>query len=150
MHHKLCTKYVGAFLRQTALRGMMAALTWPAALAKASEVIDNAWSLTKSKADQAGRVLGDLLASRVHGAGPVTLVAFAWGARVVFRCLCRLAELAREDPSLRTIVEDCYLYGCAVRASPDEWEQVRVIFHAPCYKLRVSNVCLGSLKREKI
>ena len=68
----------------------------------------------QSLAVKAGKVLGTLLAERVLGARPVTLVGYSLGSLVIFEALRHLAAL----PPAQTLglVHDVFLFGSPVPA----------------------------------
>jgi pimeloyl-ACP methyl ester carboxylesterase len=55
-------------------------------------VIDNPFSVAKSRSEKAGAVLADALINRCQGERPVTLIGYSLGARVIFTCLKTLAD----------------------------------------------------------
>jgi hypothetical protein len=74
-------------LKFTILRGLLAAVTWPASLVSLSSIVDNPWGVCLRRSAQVGRHLAHVLLSKQHGGRPVTLVGYSLGARVVFYCL---------------------------------------------------------------
>jgi hypothetical protein len=124
---ELASQVTAALLKRTALSTVMAALVWPAALLKMSEIIDNSWSVAKGRADKAGEILAQILASRAQGSRPVRLIGYSMGARLLFRCLEALAVRAQTDARVLDIVEDCYLLGTPVRSSVAKWSAVRSV-----------------------
>ena len=85
--------------------------------------LDNPWMTAKSLACKAGRVLGTLLAKRVLGNRPVTLVGYSLGSLVVFEALQYLASL----PPGETIglVQDIYIFGAPVSVQTSSWTSAR-------------------------
>ncbi|CAG5128179.1 unnamed protein product, partial [Candidula unifasciata] len=104
-------------LKFTVLRGLLAAVTWPAALISAGAVIDNPWSVAVQRSQAAGQMLADVLLAREQGNRPVTLIGFSLGARVIFSCL---EELSKRKGS-EGIVEDAVLLGTPAPADPKVW-----------------------------
>ena len=84
---------------------------------------DNPWMNAKSLAVKTGKVLGTLLAERVLGSRPVTLVGYSLGSLVIFEALQYLATL----PPSQTlgIVHDVYLFGSPITADPAHWTAIR-------------------------
>lgn len=77
----------------------------------------------KSLAVKAGQVLGTLLAERVLGSRPITLVGYSLGSLVIFEALQYLASL----PAAQTLglVQDVYLFGSPITADPSQWAAIR-------------------------
>ncbi|XP_054722892.1 transmembrane and coiled-coil domain-containing protein 4-like [Uloborus diversus] len=107
-------------LKYTILSGLIAAITWPAALIAAAGVIDNPWSVCVRRSAEVGRHLADVLIQRQQGKRPVTLIGFSLGARVVYYCL---QEMAKRKGSAG-IVEDAVLLGAPVSAAPRHWREL--------------------------
>ncbi|PAA54383.1 hypothetical protein BOX15_Mlig003167g1 [Macrostomum lignano] len=105
-------------LKLTVLSGLLAAITWPAAVLSASNVIDNPWSVCGNRAVEGGKVLADVLLSREYGQRPVTLIGFSMGAKLIFSCL---QELASRKKGVEGIIEDVYLLGAPVSGSAKDW-----------------------------
>lgn len=85
------------------------------------------------RADKAGQLLAEVLATRVHGYRPVTLVGFGMGARVILHCLLHLARMGDAG---RGIIETAVCLGTPYSASPQVWEKASsvvsyryVLFH---------------------
>ncbi|BFZ23203.1 hypothetical protein BsWGS_26242 [Bradybaena similaris] len=104
-------------LKFTVLRGLLAAITWPAALISAGAVIDNPWSVAVQRSQATGRMLAEVLLAREQGNRPVTLIGFSLGARVIFSCL---EELSKRK-GCEGIVEDAILLGAPAPADPQIW-----------------------------
>ena len=124
---EVATQVTTALLQQTALSTVMTALVWPGALLKMSNIVDNSWSVAKGRADKAGEILAQVLASRTQGCRPVRLIGYSMGARLIFRCLEALAVRAQTDARVLDIVEDVYLLGTPVRSSVAKWSAVRTV-----------------------
>lgn len=74
---KLQTLAGTEILKRTALGAYYAALALPVTVWKTTSlVLDNSWSNAEDRAIKAGRLLGEVLAQRVQGERPVTLVSF--------------------------------------------------------------------------
>eukprot|EP01080_Neovahlkampfia_damariscottae_P003516 gene3516-6163_t len=112
---------VGAMIVPT-LGLLMASMTWPLLSLKVFSLINNPWSLSLDRADKAGIVLADVLASHIHGNRPVNLVGFSMGARVIFKCLMEL-----EKKNLHGIVENVFLFGAPVQCLKDNWKKARSV-----------------------
>jgi hypothetical protein len=104
-------------LKQTVLSAVLAAVTWPATLLAAADIIDNPWNVCTNRAKQCGYMLADVLLSKKQGCRPVTLVGFSLGARVIFYCL---TEMARHHES-QGVVENAILLGAPVSGNSDDW-----------------------------
>ncbi|KAH0155550.1 DUF726-domain-containing protein, partial [Aureobasidium melanogenum] len=102
-------------IKRTVFASLTAAL-WPLGLLKVSRIIDNPFSVAKSRADKAGEVLADALINRAQGERPVTLVGYSLGARVIFTCLKSLA--ARKAFGL---VENVVLLGAPTPSTAADW-----------------------------
>lgn len=100
----------------------MGALQLPLILTKLSYFIDNPWSVSMARADQAGLILADSLIDRNLGVRPVTLVGFSIGARVIFACLRELAKRGAYG-----IVQNVYLFGSPVVVDRDEYVKIRTM-----------------------
>ena len=98
----------------------LAAAMWPMALMKVARVIDNPFSVAKSRADKAGEVLADALINRAQGERPVTLVGYSLGARVIYTCLMSLAK--RKEFAL---VENAVLIGAPTPSDTSDWRVLR-------------------------
>ncbi len=98
----------------------LAAAMWPMALMKVARVIDNPFSVAKSRADKAGEVLADALINRAQGERPVTLIGYSLGARVIYTCLMSLAK--RKEFAL---VENAVLIGAPTPSDTSDWRVLR-------------------------
>ncbi|KAK6002421.1 hypothetical protein QM012_002059 [Aureobasidium pullulans] len=108
-------------IKRTVFASLTAAL-WPLGLLKVSRIIDNPFSVAKSRADKAGEVLADALINRAQGERPVTLVGYSLGARVIFTCLKSLA--ARKAFGL---VENVVLLGAPTPSTAADWRLIRAV-----------------------
>ncbi|EPT06031.1 hypothetical protein FOMPIDRAFT_125031 [Fomitopsis schrenkii] len=72
---------------------------------------------------KAGKVLGKLLAQRVLGNRPITLVGYSLGSLVIFEALQYLASL----PPAQTyhLIEDVFLFGAPVATDEAQWAAAR-------------------------
>lgn len=74
-------------------------------------------------ARKAGRVLGTLLAQRILGNRPITLVGYSLGSLVIFEALQHLASLPPSQT--QGLVQDVFLFGAPVPADAAAWASVR-------------------------
>jgi hypothetical protein len=61
-----------------------------------------------------------VLACRLHGKRPVTIIGFGIGARVVVKCLLHLASMGVRGTG---IVETAVCMGTPLPASPETWDR---------------------------
>ncbi|CAD6579532.1 MAG: hypothetical protein ASARMPREDX12_009281 [Alectoria sarmentosa] len=108
-----------AMIQRTVFAEMMSAM-WPMAIVKVARVVDNPFSLAKTRADKAGKVLADLLINRAQGERPVTLVGYSLGARVIWSCLTSLAERKAFG-----LVESAVLIGSPIPSDVGTWRVMR-------------------------
>ncbi|KAI4727174.1 DUF726-domain-containing protein [Aureobasidium sp. EXF-10728] len=108
-------------IKRTVFASLTAAL-WPLGLLKVSRIIDNPFSVAKSRADKAGEVLADAIINRAQGERPVTLIGYSLGARVIFTCLKSLA--ARKAFGL---VENVVLLGAPTPSTAADWRLIRAV-----------------------
>lgn len=106
-------------IKRTIFADLMSAL-WPLGLMKVARVLDNPFSVAKSRADKAGEVLADALINRAQGERPVTLIGYSLGARVIYTCLQTLAE--RQAFGL---VENAVLIGAPAPSDMTHWRVLR-------------------------
>ena len=92
----------------------MASLQLPIVLTKLSYLIDNPWSSSLARADQAGLILADSLIDRNLGVRPVTLVGFSLGSRLIFACLKELAARGAHG-----LIQNVYLFGSPIVYNKD-------------------------------
>lgn len=109
-------------LSRTIFATLASALTLPYALAKASRVIDNPFSVAVSRSEKAGKVLADALINKVQGERPITLIGYSLGARVIYTCLAELA-----DRKAFGLVESVCLIGSAAPSDPIAWRKIRSV-----------------------
>ncbi|EPQ58312.1 DUF726-domain-containing protein [Gloeophyllum trabeum ATCC 11539] len=108
-------QYVKAeIIKRTVLATLMSSLA-PIAWLKIGRII--------ALAVKAGNVLGTLLAQRVFGTRPVTLVGYSLGSLVIFEALKYLSTL----PPSETVhlVQDVFLFGLPAPSDPETWSAVR-------------------------
>ena len=92
----------------------MASLQLPIVLTKLSYLIDNPWSSSLARADQAGLILADSLIDRNLGIRPVTLVGFSLGSRLIFACLKELAARGAHG-----LIQNVYCFGSPIVYNKD-------------------------------
>lgn len=95
---------------------------WPIALLKVSKIVDNPFSVAKSRADKAGLVLADALINRAQGERPVTLMGYSLGSRMVYSCLMSLAERRAFG-----LVERAVLIGTPAPSDSSVWRAMRSV-----------------------
>ncbi|KAG9246466.1 hypothetical protein BJ878DRAFT_416921 [Calycina marina] len=95
---------------------------WPITLLKVSKVIDNPFSVAKSRAQKAGQVLADALINRAQGERPVTLIGYSLGARLIYSCLMSLAERRAFG-----LVESAVLIGTPAPSDAAMWRAMRSV-----------------------
>ncbi|KAJ1973402.1 hypothetical protein H4R35_004140 [Dimargaris xerosporica] len=117
------TYAAGQVLKQTVLATLMSALVWPMAIVKAGSLIDNPWGVGLNRAENAGKVLAEVLASRTQGNRPVILVGYSLGALVIYHCLLALAE--RKAYGLVDSV--VFLGGPFSGKDPEVWAKIRSV-----------------------
>ncbi|KAI1623406.1 hypothetical protein EDD37DRAFT_420628 [Exophiala viscosa] len=100
----------------------LASALWPMALMKVARVIDNPFSVAKSRAEKAGEVLADALINRAQGERPVTLIGYSLGARVIYTCLMSLARRKQFG-----IVEHAVLIGSPTPSDTSDWRILRSV-----------------------
>ncbi|KAI9064399.1 DUF726-domain-containing protein, partial [Trametes sanguinea] len=119
----------GEIIKKTFLAALFSALS-PTAWLKITKIIgkrhtlaDNPWVHTRTLAVKTGKVLGTLLAERVLGNRPITLVGYSLGSLVIFEALQHLASL----PPSQTLglVQDVYLFGSPLPTDRAQWAAVR-------------------------
>ncbi|KZF19867.1 DUF726-domain-containing protein [Xylona heveae TC161] len=108
-------------IKRTIFASLTAAL-WPLGLLKISRVVDNPFSIARTRGDKAGEVLADALINRAQGQRPVTLIGYSLGARVIYSCLQHLA--ARRAFGL---VESVVLMGAPTPSDSSDWRNVRAV-----------------------
>ena len=108
-------------LKRTIFAEMMSAM-WPLGLLKISRVVDNPFSVAKSRAEKAGEVLADALVNKAQGERPVTLIGYSLGARVIYSCLMSLARRRAFG-----LIESVVLIGAPIPSSTNEWRIMRSV-----------------------
>ncbi|KAL8916812.1 MAG: hypothetical protein Q9172_006093, partial [Xanthocarpia lactea] len=107
-------------IQKTVFAELMASVTWPMGLAKVARVVDNPFTLGKTRADKAGEVLADALIHRAQGQRSVTLVGYSLGARAIYACLMSLAKRKAFD-----LVESAILIGAPTPSDAASWRMLK-------------------------
>jgi hypothetical protein len=79
-------------LSRTFFAAIMSAVMLPLGLMKVARVVDNPFSVAKSRADKAGEILADALINKAQGERPVTLIGYSLGSRLIYSCLQSLCR----------------------------------------------------------
>lgn len=119
---KIAYQFMQMGAMMTVLGSLVTALTLPAALLSASDIIDSKWAVALDRSDKAGKLLAEVILEGLHGNRPVTLIGFSLGARVVFKCLQYLAEAEGDHAGL---VERVVLLGAPVSIKDENWMSAR-------------------------
>ncbi|GAB2219576.1 hypothetical protein Droror1_Dr00007213 [Drosera rotundifolia] len=122
---KLASQLMGMGAMMTVLGTLVAALTIPATILAAADIIDNKWAVAVDRSDKAGKLLAEVLLEGLHGNRPVTLVGFSLGARVIFKCLQHLAESEGGHVLSAGFVERVILLGAPIPIKDENWVSVR-------------------------
>ncbi|KAI4090868.1 MAG: hypothetical protein LQ344_004515 [Seirophora lacunosa] len=107
-------------IQKTVFAELMASVTWPMGLAKVARVVDNPFTLGKTRADKAGEVLADALINHAQGQRSVTLVGYSLGARAIYSCLTSLAKRKAFD-----LVESAILIGAPTPSDAASWRMLK-------------------------
>ena len=108
-------------IKRTIFAELMAAM-WPVALLKVSRVVDNPFSVAKSRADKAGEVLADAIINKAQGERPVSLIGYSLGARVIYTCLKTLARRHAFG-----LIESVVLIGAPAPSDTNDWRIIRSV-----------------------
>lgn len=108
-------------IKHTIFAELTAAL-WPIAILKIGRVVDNPFSIAKTRSDKAGELLADALINKAQGERPVTLVGYSLGARVVYSCLMSLARRKAFG-----LVESAVLVGSPCPSTTGDWRVMRSV-----------------------
>ncbi|KAL1999163.1 hypothetical protein VTN02DRAFT_4947 [Thermoascus thermophilus] len=109
-------------ISRTFFAHLMSAVMLPLGLVKIARVVDNPFSVAKSRADKAGEVLADALINKAQGERPVTLIGYSLGSRVIFSCLQSLAKRRAYG-----LVESAILMGSPIPSSTRHWRMMRTV-----------------------
>ncbi|MCJ1260690.1 hypothetical protein MMC22_000552 [Lobaria immixta] len=108
-------------IKRTIFAELMSAM-WPVALLQVSRVVDNPFSIARSRAEKAGEVLADALINKAQGERPVTLIGYSLGARVIYACLMSLARRRAFG-----LVESAVLIGAPTPSTTADWRVMRSV-----------------------
>ena len=108
-------------IKHTIFAELTAAL-WPLAVLKIGRVVDNPFSIAKTRSDKAGELLADALINKAQGERPVTLVGYSLGARVIYSCLMSLARRKAFG-----LVESAVLIGSPCPSTTADWRVMRSV-----------------------
>jgi hypothetical protein len=109
-------------IKRTILAGLWSALMLPLAMLKISKLVDNPFSVAKSRADKAGEVLADALISKAQGERPVSLVGYSLGGRVIYSCLLALAERKAFG-----LIDSVVVMGAPMPSDAADWRTLRSV-----------------------
>ncbi|KAJ6096430.1 hypothetical protein N7486_007176 [Penicillium sp. IBT 16267x] len=109
-------------LSRTFFSAIMSAVALPLGLMKIARVVDNPFSVAKSRADKAGEVLADALINKVQGERSVTLIGYSLGSRLIFSCLQHLAKRGAYG-----VVESVILMGSPTPSDKEYWQRIRSV-----------------------
>lgn len=109
-------------LSHTFFATIMSAVMLPMGLMKVARIVDNPFSVAKSRADKAGEVLADALISKVQGERPVTLIGYSLGSRLIFSCLQSLSKRGAYG-----LVESVIMMGSPIPSNEEHWRRVRSV-----------------------
>jgi hypothetical protein len=109
-------------LARTFFHTLMSAVMLPLGLLKVAGVVDNPFSVAKSRADKAGEVLADVLINKAQGERPVTLIGYSLGSRLIFSCLQTLAKR-----NAYGLVESVILMGSPTPSNAEHWRLMRSV-----------------------
>ncbi|EON64559.1 hypothetical protein W97_03792 [Coniosporium apollinis CBS 100218] len=108
-------------IKRTVFAALSAAL-WPLGLLKVGKIVDNPFSIAKTRSEKAGEVLADALINKAQGERPVTLIGYSLGARVIYTCLQTLAERKAFG-----LVESVVLVGAPTPSTAADWRKLRSV-----------------------
>ncbi|TID24017.1 DUF726-domain-containing protein [Venturia nashicola] len=95
---------------------------WPLMIVRVARIVDNPFSVAKSRSDKAGEVLADALINKAQGERPVSLIGYSLGARVIYTCLMSLA-----DRKAFGLIENVVLLGCPAPSDSADWRKMRSV-----------------------
>ena len=108
-------------IKRTIFAELMSAM-WPVALLQVARVVDNPFSIARSRAEKAGEVLADALINKAQGERPVTLIGYSLGARVIYSCLMSLAKRRAFG-----LIESVVLIGAPAPSTTSDWRVMRSV-----------------------
>ncbi|KAK8161607.1 hypothetical protein IWX90DRAFT_467024 [Phyllosticta citrichinensis] len=95
--------------------GSLAAGLWPLMLLRVAKIVDNPFSVARSRSDKAGAVLADALINKAQGERPVTLIGYSLGAR----------SLAKRKAF--GLVESVVMMGSPTPSDAAAWRKIRAV-----------------------
>ena len=107
-------------ISQTIFAELMSSMIWPMGLVKVARVVDNPFTLGKTRGDKAGEVLADALINRAQGERSVTLIGYSLGARVIYSCLTSLAKRKAFG-----LIENAIFIGAPTPSDTASWRIMR-------------------------
>ncbi|KAI4143449.1 MAG: hypothetical protein LQ341_002923 [Variospora aurantia] len=107
-------------IQKTVFAELLSSVTWPMGLAKVARVVDNPFTLGKTRADKAGEVLADALINHAQGQRSVTLIGYSLGARAIYSCLMSLVKRKAFD-----LVESAILIGAPTPSDAASWRMLK-------------------------
>lgn len=129
-------------IKRSIFAELMSAM-WPLAVLQISRVVDNPFSVARSRSEKAGQVLADALINKAQGERPVTLVGYSLGARVIYSCLMTLAKRRAFG-----LVESVVLIGAPTPSDTADWRIIRSVVASRFVNIYSSNdLILGFLYR---
>ena len=114
--------YAKSEIIQRTIFAELASALWPVALLKVARVVDNPFSIAKSRAEKAGEVLADALINKAQGERPVTLIGYSLGARVIYSCLMSLAKRRAFG-----LIESVVFIGAPMPSTTSDWRVMRSV-----------------------
>lgn len=129
-------------IKRSIFAELMSAM-WPLAVLQISRVVDNPFSIARSRSEKAGEVLADAIINKAQGERPVTLVGYSLGARVIYSCLMALAKRRAFG-----LVESVVLIGAPTPSDTADWRILRSVVASRLVNIYSSNdLILGFLYR---
>lgn len=129
-------------IKRSIFAELMSAM-WPLAVLQISRVVDNPFSVARSRSEKAGEVLADAIINKAQGERPVTLVGYSLGARVIYSCLMVLAKRRAFG-----LVESVVLIGAPTPSDTADWRILRSVVASRLVNIYSSNdLILGFLYR---
>ncbi|KAL9638518.1 MAG: hypothetical protein Q9164_001503 [Protoblastenia rupestris] len=109
-------------IKRTVFAELMGAAAWPLTILQIGRVVDNPFSIARSRAEKAGEVLADALINKAQGERPVTLIGYSLGARVIYSCLMALAKRRAFG-----LIETSIFIGAPCPSTTADWRVMRSV-----------------------
>lgn len=109
-------------ISRTVFAAAAQAMAWPLAIMSIGRVVDNPFSIARSRAEKAGEVLADALINKAQGERPVTLIGYSLGARVIYACLQSLAKRGAFG-----LIESAVFIGAPCPSDSADWRAMRTV-----------------------